>query len=483
MATTRDLACDAVVVGTGLGGSTFAYGLARRGLTVVLVEAGDYLKPHSPDLSPLHPRRFEREPWVGGQTKIYGAAMYRLREIDFRATEMESGVSPEWPLSYADLEPYYAEAERLYRVHGSAEHDASEPPRSGPWPFAPIPHQGPVTELVERLKARSGVRVSHLPRAIDYNPGSGGTCVLCQHCDAYYCPRDAKMDAEIAALRPAVATGLATVLTGTQCLRVLTTPDGKRATGVRVRRQGEEFTIHARIVASSGGLTGTPLLLWRSRGGAHPNGLANASGALGRYFAAHTQGWVFPMSLGVQRTPFHQKTFAINTHYQSSPNWPYPTGVIQSAGYIEPLQMSRRYRSFVAAVLRNSFQTFYMTESLPSPDTGFALTDDGATMIAPGVQNPKTFARLRRLAIDLFKSAGYFVLAPPVYEKTWHAVGTARMGSDPRTSVVNADCQSHDVDGLYVVDSTVMPSAGAVNSGLTIAAIALRAAARVPVGA
>jgi choline dehydrogenase-like flavoprotein len=476
----RDLSCDAVIVGTGLGGSTFAYGLARRGFKVLVVEQGEFLQREGRGLSPVHMHDMGDRPVVGGLTKVFGAAMYRFREMDFRATEMESGVSPAWPFSYEDLEPFYGEAERLFKVHGSSLNDASEPPRSTPWPHDPIPHQGPVRDLVQRLTERAGASVSHIPRAIDYHPNGKGTCVLCQHCDAYFCPRGAKMDAELGALRPAMKTGLVEVLTGTSCLRILTTPDGSRATGVRVRRAGEEFTIHARAVGVSGGLTGTPTLLWRSRSSQHPKGLANGSGALGRYLAAHTQGWVFPMKLGVQKKPFHQKTFAINSFYESSPNWPYPTGVIQSAGYIEPLSVSRRYRPFVAAVLRNSFQTFVMTESLGSKDAGFTLSDDGAAPLGLPTQNPKTFAKLRRHAIDLFKSAGYVVLAPPVYERTWHAVGTARMGVDPGTSVTDGTCKTHDVDGLYLVDASALPTPGGVNSGLTIAAVALRAAAHVP---
>src|SRR6185295_548348 len=112
----------------------------------------------------------------------------------------------------------------------------------------PIPHQGPVRGLVQRLTERTGVSVSHIPRAIDYDPAAGGKCILCQHCDSYYCPREAKMDAEIAALRPALRTGLVTVLTGAQCLRVETTPDGRRAVGIRVKQNGEEFMIHAGLV-------------------------------------------------------------------------------------------------------------------------------------------------------------------------------------------------------------------------------------------
>jgi choline dehydrogenase-like flavoprotein len=472
----KDSTFDAVIIGTGIGGSTFAYGLARRGLSVAVIERGDYLTGKPGSLDPVNVFYFENRPVVGGQTKAFGAAMYRLREMDFRATQMESGVSPGWPISYADLESYYGEAEKLFRVHGSSVNDATEPSRSVPWPHPPVPHQGPVKEFVARVTERAGVPVSYIPRAIDFDPQHGGKCVLCRRCDAYYCPRDAKMDAEIAALRPAVSTGKVTLFTKTDCVRVLTSADGKRVAGVRVRRDGVEATFSAPKVAVSCGLVDTPMLLWRSRTDQHPRGLSNASGALGRNWAAHTQAWIFPIALGVQRQPFHQKTFAINAYYESGPDSPYPMGVIQAAGNIEPIALSRRHRYFAQVLLQHSFQTFVMTEALPSMQTGFALSDDGAKVIAEPVRNVQTFARLRARATDIFRSAGYRVFAP-AREMTYHSVGTARMGTDASNSVVDANCHSHEIDGLYVVDSSVLPSSGALNSGLTVAAVALRAAA------
>ncbi|HKW48600.1 MAG TPA: GMC family oxidoreductase, partial [Gemmatimonadaceae bacterium] len=389
MINTRDLSCEAAVVGTGLGGSSFAYGLSRRGFRTIVVDEGESIQVESADRAPIHYSAFGDKPYVGGLSKFFGASMYRLREIDFAPTEMEAGVSPGWPISYLDLEPFYAEAERLYKVHGSSENDPTEPPRSGPWPYAPIPHQGPVRELVERLTTRAKVPVSYIPRSIDYDPGGGGSCVLCRHCDAYFCPREAKIDSELGALRPAIKSGDVTLMPRTTCLRIITSADGRRVEGIRVKREGEEFTIHARIVAVSGGVMGTPLLLWRSRNDHHPNGLGNRSGNLGRNFGAHTMGWVFPIKLGVQRTPFHQKTFAIHAFYESAPGWPYPTGTIQSAGYIEPIGVSRRYLPFVATLLKNSFQTFIMSEGLPTSETGFHLSDNGVNLLRAPIQNVK----------------------------------------------------------------------------------------------
>lgn len=472
-----DIECSALVIGTGLGGSTFAYGLTQRGCDTLVIDRGDYFRPSPSDLSPLHNFHFSDLALVGGASKSYGAAMYRLRERDFHPNMMERGPTPGWPITYADLETYYGHAERLFKVHGSSEYDPTDPPRSTPWPYPPIDHQGPVVDLVRRLREKAGVPVSNVPLAKDYDPQAGGACVLCRHCDAYYCPRDAKQDAEVAALRPAVATGRVSVLTRTECLRILTSPDGRRVVGARVRRDGREFTIHAPVLGVGGGLFDTPLLLYRSRTSHHPFGLGNNGGALGRYWSAHTAGWVFALLPGAHRRSFHQKTFAVNAWYENSPGWPYPTGVVQSVCYIEPKGMSRRYRYIASLILDHSLHTFVMNEAVPTRDTGFALSDDGVKAMAPPLKNVKSYSRLLRLTKEMYRAAGYLAISPPMEEANYHSTGTARMGRDPNTSVCNELCGVHDIAGLYVVDSSALPSAGALNSGLTIAALALRTAA------
>jgi choline dehydrogenase-like flavoprotein len=330
--------------------------------------------------------------------------------------------------------------------------------------------------LVERLESRAKIPVAAIPRGIDYGPD--GTCVLCQCCDGYYCPRDARFDGETAALRPAVATGNVEVWTNSECLRVNTSPNGKKVTGVQVRRDGVELTIDAPIVSVSAGTTDTPILLWRSRNSHHPDGLANASGALGRYLAGHTQGWLFLLSKGIQAQPFHQKTFSINAFYESSPGWPYPTGVIQAVGFLEVEKLFPPPLGWlVGGLFRNSLQVFFMSEGLPSPRSGFRLTDSGPRKWVSPCQNVKTFRQLRNLGVDAFRSAGYRVFAPNLFpSKVWHPVGTARFGSDPSASITNSNCEAHDVEGLYVVDSSTLPTAGAVNTTLTVIALALRTA-------
>jgi choline dehydrogenase-like flavoprotein len=479
---------DAVVIGTGLGGSTLAYRLARSGMHVMVLEKGDFLQlpPRRPDepvgvYAKSFPDIVERGTGpdglnvVGGQTKFYGAAMYRMRESDFRAIAHEAGVSPAWPITYDDIEPYYYEAEQIYRVHGASEGDPSEPARSSPFPHSPLPHAPLVAILVDRLR-QSGTPVSSIPRALDYGPD--GKCVLCPTCDAYYCQLDAKMDAETAALRPALESGYVELMTRARCLRILTSEDGTRATGVLIERDGEQQTLYADVVALCAGVGRSAHLLLESRTPKHPQGLGNSSQCVGRYYGGHTAGMLFPMLSFTKKLPgMHSKTFAINAYHDGASDWPYPLGVIQSVG-----QMPFWNREVVAwwkrtaakLVGERSLFCLYMTEALPTWETGFRFSEGRIVEIKPPVQNTATFEKLRLLAIDAFRRAGYKVVAPR-HQALYHPTGTVVFGADPRTSVLDLNCKVHDLEGLFVVDASVLPSAGSVNTGLTIAALALKA--------
>ena len=315
---------EVIVIGSGAGGSTLAYQLSRLGRQVLVVERGNFLRPERLNISEtvgkymFHIVKPDDEyAIVGGQTKFYGSALYRMRESDFCAVEHENGVSPAWPITYSDLESYYEAAEVLYRVHGSPDGDPSEPPRARPYPYPPIMHDQIVSGIVRRMQL-SGTCVSAIPRGLDYGPG--GSCVLCSTCDGYYCQLDAKMDAEIAALRPALASKKVSLVTAARCLRVLTTEDGARVTGVLLRHLGREQVVNADIVAICAGLTGSTSLLRRSRTPKYPEGLGNATGCLGRYLGGHSVGTIFPFVGWKKVPPTHTKTFAINAYYNGAPH-------------------------------------------------------------------------------------------------------------------------------------------------------------------
>jgi choline dehydrogenase-like flavoprotein len=475
---------DAIVIGSGLGGSSLAYKLSKLGLHVLVVERGKQLEPDVNDWSGSVGKYIyhvvkKGEPLsvVGGATKFYGAALYRMREADFKAIVHENGISPAWPITYSDIEPYYSEAETIYRVHGSPVGDPTEPPRDQAFPYPPIGHSPSVAELVERLE-RVGAKISAIPLGLDFGPG--GKCVLCATCDAHYCKLDAKMDAEIAALRPAMATGNVQLATETECVRVIADRAGKRVEGVLLQRGGEEFTLYSDIVAVCAGVPGSALLLRRSRTKVHPEGLGNAGGALGRYLGGHSVGMIFPFMGRKPMRAAYTKSFAINEFYNGAPNWPYPLGIIQAAGQIPFWENAPLGIRFLArAVGQRSLMTFYMTEALPTRDSGLHFNGNEMGARTSPIHNHATFSKLRDLALGLFRGAGYPAFALPRPPLVWHEVGTATFGFDPLTSVTDPNCQVHGIRGLYVVDASVLPSAGAVNTGLTIIALALRAGSQI----
>ena len=471
-------AYDCIVVGSGASGGTLAFGLAKKGAKVLLVERGTFLKPPASHGRPPGTIGFAQSdygpsgplPCVGGPTKFYGAALYRLRESDFRATRLETGESAAWPVTYPEIEPYYAAAERTYAVHGASVGDRTEPFRSGPYPYPPLPHPPLLRGLVERLQA-NGVEVSAVPRGLDYR--DGGKCVLCATCDGYYCRLDAKMDAEIACIRPALATGNVTLATDTQCLRIVLSPDGKRAQGVVLRRGSVESTVHAGCVAVSAGLLDTPALLRRSRTTAHPEGIGNDYGCLGGYMCGHSVATLVLVMDWKPLPPMHTKTFAINTYYGPSPDWPYPQEVIQMVGQL-PLFDQPAYVRVVGA---RSLICHCMAEEPSKNGVGLTFVGDNVgPHLARAATCKKSLSRLARHARRIFRQAGCrIILKARRRDVGWHGVGTARMGTDPHTSVVDSRGLVHGFENLYVVDSSALPSPGAVNTALTLMALALRA--------
>jgi choline dehydrogenase-like flavoprotein len=170
----------------------------------------------------------------------------------------------------------------------------------------------------------------------------------------------------------------------------------------------------------------------------------------------------------------HTKTFAINAYYESSPDWPYPTGVVQAAGQMPFWANLPRWQRPAAKLIANrSLYCFYMTEALPSKASGFEFNGPGEPREIPPVENTQTFLRMRRLAVEAFRRAGYRSVTPGV-KMLFHGVGTVRFGSDPATSVLDPECRVHGVQNVFVADASVFPSAGAMNNTLTIAALALR---------
>ncbi|MEP6812784.1 MAG: GMC family oxidoreductase, partial [Actinomycetota bacterium] len=336
---------DVIVIGSGAGGGTLAHRLAPSGLRVLILERGGYLprEPENWDSEEVFgkERYVAKESWydkhgvafrphaqyyVGGNTKVYGAILFRLRERDFGEVRHYGGVSPAWPITYDDLEPYYAQAEELYLVHGKHGDDPTEPRRSGPFPFPAVSHEPRIQQLHDDLE-RAGLHPFHLPVGVDLdetNP-EGGRCVRCAKFDGFPCLTDGKADAHVLCVRPALKHPNVTLRTHSKVLRLETDDSGRTVTRVVVDRGGLEETFTANIVIVSCGAANSAALLLRSASDKHPRGLANSSDVVGRHYMAHLNSAMIALSQSPNPTKF-QKTLGLNDYYWGAEDSDLPLG-------------------------------------------------------------------------------------------------------------------------------------------------------------
>ncbi|MCB9140225.1 MAG: GMC family oxidoreductase [Caldilineaceae bacterium] len=491
---------DLIIIGTGMGGGTLAYALRGSGMRILLLERGDYLPQEAENWEPqavFDEQRYKpRETWygpddkpfapgvhyyVGGNTKVYGAALPRFRVHDFEAIEHAQGVSPAWPISYAELEPYYAQAEKIYLVHGEPGEDPTEPPRSGPFPFPAVPHEPYIEELSERLRAQ-GLHPFHYPMGVDLR--EDGRCIRCKTCDGFPCKVLAKGDSDICGVRPALESEDVTLWTNTRAVRLLTDETGRRITGVEAERNGEPVTVYADRVVVACGAVNSALLLLRSASDHHPAGMANSSGMVGRHYMVHNNTALMAVDPRRPNPTVFQKTLAVNDFYADGPDWPHPMGNLQLLGKLQAGMLTAAQPLVPRPVLQwmanRSVDWWVMSEDLPDPENRILLESDGRVRVNWRPNNLLAHRKLTDAARTMMRRAGYpFVFVQPMgIETNSHQCGTVRFGHDPATSVLDPYCRTHDVENLYVVDSSFFVSSSAINPALTIAAQALRVAER-----
>jgi choline dehydrogenase-like flavoprotein len=493
------LSADVVIVGSGIGGATIAHALARRGVDVLVLERGRRLPREPQNWSPravFVERRYKpEERWldgsgrsfapgvhyvVGGNSKVYGASLPRFREQDFGVVEHRGGTSPAWPFSYADLEPYYAEAERMYRVHGHAGEDPTGPWRSGPFPFPAVEHEPYVADLAARLRGQGVTPVSNA-MGIDLRPG--GACVRSPVCDGFPCPLGAKSDAETCGIDPALATGNARLATGVRVRRIVTDGSGRRVR--HLVAEGPEGTVEVtggRFVLAAGAVNSAALLL-ASADEKHPRGLANGSDQVGRNFMMHNNAHIVAVDLHRRNDVTFQKTLGVNDWYLDGGDG-YPLGSMQLIGKVQGVMMkSAAPRGVPLALLdrvaRRSVEWLVMAEDLPAPDNRVLVDGAGRVTTARRARGVGTHRRLLRRAKRLLRSVGYEAILTQHFDigMNSHQCGTVVAGADPATSVLDPWCRAHEVENLWVVDAGFFPSSAAMNPALTIAAQALRVVA------
>ena len=503
---------DVIIIGTGAGGGTLARHLAPSGKRILLLERGDWLprEPQnwlaqdvfvdnryvSPDTwydaggKPFAPQVHY---FVGGATKLYGAALYRLREGDFGELQHVDGVSPAWPISYDELEPYYTLAEQRYQVHGARGEDPTDPPASAPYPKPAVSHEPRIQQLSDDLAA-AGYHPFHAPCGIRLEEPDmpHSVCVRCMNCDGFPCVVHGKSDAEVFGVRPALEHPNVTLMIDSKVVKLETSPDGTSVAAVVVERDGVEERHSADLVVVACGAANTASLLLRSAGEHHPNGLANGSDQVGRNYMFHNSQAVLALSEEENPTVF-QKTLGLNDFYfRGGDDFAFPLGNIQMVGKSQapmyrgekPGETRLAPQWSLERIARHAVDFWLSTEDLPVAENRVTLDRDGNIQLAYRATNDaakqRLYAQLKSMLGHLGMHQGH-LLPRHAYMKNEipvagvaHQAGTARMGSDPASSVVNADGRAHELDNLYVADTSVFPSIGAVNPALTAMANAIR---------
>jgi choline dehydrogenase-like flavoprotein len=430
--------------------------------------------------------------FVGGSTKLYGAALYRLRKEDFGELQHHDGVSPAWPISYDELEPYYTRAEQLYEVHGARGEDPTEPSASAPYPFPAVSHEPRIQQLSDDLAA-AGYHPFHAPCGIRLNeqrmPYSA--CVRCANCDGFPCVVHGKSDADVLGVRPALEHPNVTLLTNAEAVRLETDESGSTVTDVIVEVGDETERFAGDIVVLACGAANTAKLLLMSANHRHPNGLANGSDQVGRNYMFHNSQAVLALSHEENPTIF-QKTLGLNDFYFAGDEFEYPLGNIQMVGKSQapmfhgekPGETKLAPNWSLEMVARHAVDFWLSTEDLPRSENRVTVNGNGGLTLSYTSSNDVPKKELYKKLQSILGHIGMHpdhLLNRHVYMKNEipvagcaHQAGTCRFGTDPETSVLDAECRAHEVDNLYVVDTSVFPSIGAVNPALTAMANSLR---------
>ena len=506
---------DVIIIGTGAGGGTLLHRLAPTGKRILVLERGDYVPREKANWDSravnVSARYHTKEVWrdkdgktlhphtnyyVGGNTKFYGAALFRLRERDFEQIEHHGGISPAWPIGYTDLEPYYAKAERLYEVHGQRGEDPTDPPSSDDYPFPAVSHEPRIQALADDF-ARQGLKPFHVPLGIrldEKNPNAS-RCIRCDTCDGFACLVHAKSDAQVMCVDPALQHPNVTLLTNAFVTRLETSASGREVTTVRVRRNGSEESFGADLVVVSCGAINSAALLLRSRNDRHPRGLANCSDVVGRHYMGHINSVLMAVSKCPNPTVF-QKTLGVNDFYFGCDDFKYPMGHISFVGKLDAAALSAGAPPLTPGftldlMAKHSLDFWITSEDLPHPENRVTLDREGNIELRYTPNNDEGHTRLTAKLESLLQQQtvcdqhghrchqGLFARSLFIGQRiplagVAHQNGTIRFGHDPRSSALDPMCKAHDVDNLYVVDGSFFPSSGAVNPALTIMANALR---------
>jgi len=502
---------DVIIIGSGAGGGTLARQLAPSGKNILILERGDWLKREAKNWDVtavfLQNRYVSPDSWydrdgrpfqpqvhyfVGGATKMFGAALYRLRQRDFGELRHYDGISPAWPITYEELEPCYTRAEHLYRVHGLRGRDPTEPPASGPYPCEPVSNEPRIQRLFDDL-TKVGCHPFPAPCAVmmDERNMAYSACIRCQTCDGFPCLVHGKSDAETIAVRPALEFPNVTLVRNAKAVRLETNAAGTEVAEVIAELEGGREAFRGDIIVVSCGAANTAKLLLMSANDKHPNGLANGSDQVGRNYMFHNSQAVLAISREPNLTMF-QKTIAVNDFYFGMEGFDYPMGNIQMIGKTlgpmyrseKPLETALLPTGLLNDLAEHAVDFWLSTEDLPDPENRVTVDSSGRLTLSytPNNQVPKQklYDKLKSMLNQLGMRPEHLI-PHNIYMKTEipvagcaHQAGTCRFGTDAKSSVLDKNCKAHELDNLYVVDTSFFVSIGAVNPSLTAIANAIR---------
>ncbi|AGB44365.1 choline dehydrogenase-like flavoprotein [Mesorhizobium australicum WSM2073] len=491
---------DIVIIGSGIGGATIASGLAGSGASILILERGEPLPatPHARDTRSIfvdghyRPKEMWREAggasfnpgnyyYVGGNSKFFGAVLIRYRKEDFSAMEHFGGVSPPWPFSYDEFEPWYSRAEQLFRVRGALGEDPTEPFHSVPYAYKPVPDEAPIARARAELK-RLGLHPASLPLGVDIDTwlreGRTGW-------DAFPNTGQGKMDAQTAPLAAALNDPNIKLETGAHVEYLETAPDGKTVSAVHYRQSGELKKLSPKLVILSAGAVNSAVILLRSpspsNGKGGGKGLANRSDQVGRNFMNHNSSAMLAIDPRRRNDAVYQKTLMLNDYYLSDGKGGKPLGNVQLLGKIDGNMLKanvKRVPKFALDFMAGHAVDWYlMCEDLPDPES--RIMADGKDIVMQWRRsNMQSLDGLTKVMRENFRACGYpLVLSRPFDKRTpSHQCGTVKIGEDPATSPLDPLCRAFDHRNLFVVDAGFLPNSAAVNPALSIAAQALRVA-------
>ncbi|MGP1386046.1 MAG: GMC oxidoreductase [Thainema sp.] len=485
---------DVIIVGTGAGGGTLAQKLAPTGKRILILERGLSMALEDQNRADVDLFKKERyhapEQWydksgepfspqtnyaVGGNTKIYAASLMRMRDRDFEAVQYQDGLAPEWPLKYADFEPYYTAAEQLYQVHGDCQNDPTEPKHSADYPYPAIDHEPVMQPMIDAI-AHQGLHPTPLPLSLTRQDD------------------DPTGDAEVFGINLALKHDNVTLKTGAKVVSLHTNPSGAVIKGVQAEIEGQATLFNGDIVVLACGAVNSAVLMLQSSNEKHPNGLANSSDQLGRNLMKPLMTVIVERGAANNSGTF-PRSVSVNDFYWGNGDYPYPMGHIEnSGGLLQDVVFSESppLLSVLAQIVpgvglkqlaMRSIGWWAQTGVLPDPNNRVRLLN-GKLRYEFEPNNTEAHDRLVYRWLEVLKimerdtkdakRSAVFPRAEAPVQVVGYQSGTCRMGVDAMTSVLDVNCRTHEIDNLYVVDSSFFPSCPSVSPALTIMANALR---------